>query len=236
LPKRTKSGPLAIPNFLGLEDKLLTAARERVRPYFIAAMAFAWSAMLAFAASAQVFSATAVKAAFLHRFASYVEWPAEAMGDGPFVIAVAGADEVAANLDRLLPGLAVQGRPAQVRRVTRAEELDGVHILYLGPDSAARTPELRAAAANRPILLVTDGENDFAGGGIINFVQSGTRVRFEVSLAAAERARLRIDSALLPVASRVERAPQAWFDSHPPRRLAVANGWGAAFLVRRTVS
>src|SRR5689334_17560040 len=180
-------------------------------------MAFA-SAMVAPFASAQVFSATAVKAAFLHRFASYVEWPREAMGEGPFIIAVAGADDVAANLDMLLQGLAVQGRPAEVRRVTRVEELEGVHILYLGPDSASRTRELRAATTNRPILVVTDGENGFAGGGIINFVQSGSRVRFEVSLLAAERARLRIDSALLPVAARVQREPQAWFDEHLPRR------------------
>jgi len=187
-------------------------------------------------ASAQVFSATAVKAAFLHRFASYVEWPADAMGGGPFIIAVAGADEVATQLDVLLPGLAVQGRPAEVRRVTRATELDGVHILYLGPDSAARTRELRDAAINRPILLVTDGENGFAGGGIINFVQSGSRVRFEVSLTAAERARLKIDSALLPVAARVERPPQAWLEPRPLRRAAFANrldGLRAALDVRR---
>src|SRR5689334_3335057 len=103
-------------------------------------MAFA-SAMVAPFASAQVFSATAVKAAFLHRFASYVEWPAEAMGDGPFVIAIAGADDVAASLDMLLPGLAVQGRPAEVRRVMRADEIAGVHILYLGPGNAALTRE-----------------------------------------------------------------------------------------------
>ena len=203
--------------FRAPKDRLLTTARERVRPYFIAAMAFA-AAMVAPVASAQVFSATAVKAAFLHRFASYVEWPPEAMGEGPFVIAIAGADDVAANLDMLLPGLEVQGRPAEVRRVTRADEIDGVHILYLGPGNAALTRELRDAAITRPILLVTDGESDFGGGAIINFVQSGSRVRFEVSLIAAERARLRIDSALLPVAARVQREPQAWFDQHLPRR------------------
>ena len=213
----------------------MTTARERVRPYFIAAMAFA-SAMVAPVASAQVFSAAAVKAAFLHRFASYVEWPAEAMGDRAFVIAVASADEVAAHLDMLLPGLAVQGRATEVRRVTRVEELDGVHILYLGPDSAARTRELRDAAIARPILLVTDGESDFGGGAIINFVEAGSRVRFEVSLTAAERARLRIDSALLPVAARVEREPQAWLDARHLRRVAFLNrpdGWQAALEPRR---
>lgn len=178
-------------------------------------------------AIAQVFSASAVKAAFLHRFASYVEWPSDALRDGPFVIAVYGADEVATQLDELLPGLEVQGRPAQVRRVTSATELEGVHILYIGPASEARAGELRDAAIARPILLVTDGEDGLAGGAIINFLVMGNRVRFEVSLTAAERARLKIDSALLPVAARVEREPQA-FEEQLRWQFAFSNtpnGW-----------
>jgi hypothetical protein len=178
-------------------------------------------------AIAQGFSASAVKAAFLHRFASYVEWPSDALRDGPFVIAVYGADEVATHLDELLPSLSVQGRPAEVRRITSATELDGVHILYLGPGNEARARELRDAAIARPILLVTDGEDGLGGGAIINFLVMGNRVRFEVSLTAAERARLRIDSALLPVAARVEREPQA-FEEQLRWQFAFSNppdGW-----------
>jgi hypothetical protein len=211
----------------------LTTAMERVRSYLFAILAGA--AMLPAGASAQVFSASAVKAAFLHRFASYVEWPSEAMGNGPFVIAVYGADEVATQLDELLPGLEVQGRPAQVRRVTSATELDGVHILYIGPGSEERARELRDAAVARPILLVTDGEDGFGGGAIINFLQLENRVRFEVSLRAAERARLRIDSALLPVAARVEREPQA-FDERQRWQFAFAErpaGWQLLLAARR---
>jgi hypothetical protein len=160
-------------------------------------------------AEGQAFSAEAVKAAFLHRFAAYVEWPPGALAAGPFVIAVAGADEVADHLDELLPTINVQGRPAVVRRITRPAELDGTHMLYVGPRMLARTSELRAAAKERPILLVTDDDDDFEGGGVINFVESDDRVRFEISLTAAGRVGLRIDSSLLPVAVRVEREPQA---------------------------
>jgi hypothetical protein len=169
----------------------------------------AMSAVFAPAAHGQVFSADAVKAAFLHRFASYIEWPPEAMGEGPFVIAVAGGEEVARHLDSLLPGIAVHGRRAEVRRVTRATELTGVHIFYVGADMLGRTRELRAAAMDQPILVVTDGDTGFDGGGAINFLEAERRVRFEVSLPAAERNRLRVDSALLQVAARVERGPQA---------------------------
>ena len=171
--------------------------------------------LCAFGASsaiAAVFSADAVKAAFLFRFASYVEWPAEAPSDGPFVFAVASGEEVAKHLEGILPKVTVRGRPAIVRRVTRTEDLDGVHILYVGADSLARTRVLRRAALAKPILIVTDDADGIDAGGVINFIKADRNVRFEISLVAADRARLRIDSALLSVAARVERRPQAATD------------------------
>jgi len=158
---------------------------------------------------AAVFSVDAVKAAFLYRFASYVEWPADDATDS-FVIAVAGAEDVARQLDELLPRTKVHGAAAEVRRITRASELDGVNILFVGRDALARTHSLRAAALTRPILLVTDDEGGFSAGAVINFIEVDRNVRFEISLVAADRAGLKIDSALLSVASRVERRPQAW--------------------------
>ena len=185
-------------------------ARKSVPRALLLAGAFAVSAAMCSLVHAQVFSAAAVKAAFLHRFASYVEWPPEAVGAGPFVIAVMGAEEVARNLEQLLPRMTLQGRRAEVRRITRGTDLEGVHILYIGEQVLARTRDVRAAAMQQPILLVTDGDDGFDAGGVINFLELDNKVRFEISLTAADRARLRIDSALLAVAARVEREPQAW--------------------------
>ena len=176
------------------------------------------AALLAAAqAYAARFSADAVKAAFLFRFASYIDWPEDAVSDGPFVIAVYGAEGVARQLDVLQPKMTAHDRPAQVRRITRVSELDGVQILYVGPtqplvDSRA----LRAAAIERPILIVTDDEYGLDAGGVINFLEEPRNVRFEVSLAAADRARLKIAAALLSVAARVERRPQAALNCGAP--------------------
>jgi hypothetical protein len=159
-------------------------------------------------AQAPVFSIDAVKAAFLHRFASYVEWPQDA-NTKPLIIAVAGADDVAAQLEALLPRVTVRGSPPEVRRISRIPELDGVHILYIGPKALSRTRALRMAALTRPILIVTDDDDGLDAGAVINFFESDRNVRFEISLIAADRARLKIDSALLSVAARVERRPQA---------------------------
>ncbi len=121
-------------------------------------------------AQAAQLTVEAAKAAYLFRFAQYVEWPSLEV-DSPFVIAISGAEDVAVHLEHLLPGMSVNGHRVVVRRVTRPQELDGVHILYIGAKAFARTRALRAQAIERPILVVTDHEFGLDGGGIINFIE-----------------------------------------------------------------
>lgn len=150
------------------------------------------------------FSSDAVKAAYLFRFASYVEWPDSVKVEGPFVIGVIGAEDVAVHLEHLLTGMTVQGRAAKVRRVRTPDDIAGVHILYVGQAVFRSARPMRLRAVGKPILLVTDSHDGLQGGGVINFVEVNRNLRFEISLAAAERSGLKIDSALLAVAVRVE--------------------------------
>lgn len=160
---------------------------------------------MAVSALAAPFSADAVKAAYLFRFASYVEWPDSARKGDAFIIGVVGAEDVAVHLERLLTGMTVRGRPAKVRRVRSAEDLAGAHILYVGARVFRSSRPLRLRAIEKPILLVTDVREGLEGGGVINFMEVNRNLRFEISLDAADRAGLRIDSALLAVAARVDR-------------------------------
>lgn len=176
---------------------------RRSRPFARVATALAFGALAAAGAAAADYPEDAVKAAFLHRFAAYVEWPATAGSPTSFVIGVAGADGVHQQLERLLPQVAVQQRPARVIAVTRPEQVAPVRILYIGPQGGARRRALIDATARRNILVVTDAVDGLDAGGAINFVRDGRRVRFEISLSAAERHGLRIKSDLLTVATRV---------------------------------
>lgn len=167
----------------------------------------AWFALVlgAFGAtsSAAEYSADAVKATYLFRFASYVQWP-EAARTGDFVIGVVGDEEVAGHLERLVNRMVIDGRHAKVRRVRAARDVDGIHILYVGSKAFRSSRSLRLLAIRKPILMVTDSEDGIAGGGVINFVEVNRNLRFEISLDAADRGGLKIDSALLSVAARVE--------------------------------
>jgi hypothetical protein len=146
-----------------------------------------------------------IKAAFLYKFGSFVEWPAETFAgpDGGFVIGVMGADAVAAELERITAGRTIQERAVTVRRVRRGEPLGRLQILFIGDTESARLAEIAAATRGRPVLLVTESENSISRGSMINFVEIENKVRFDVAPAPAERDQLKISARLLSVARKV---------------------------------
>jgi hypothetical protein len=144
-----------------------------------------------------------VKAAFLFKFLSFVEWPPEALRDAPIVIAVVGSEEVAAELQEIVPGRNVQGRPVAVRRVREGEPIPLAQLLFFGRGESARLRDVVRSAATQPLLIVCDWEGALEQGAVVNFVRSDARVRFEIALDAAERRNLRISSRMLAVAQSV---------------------------------
>jgi hypothetical protein len=170
-------------------------------------LATLWLAALACAAAglahAQQASEAAVKAAFIYRFANYVEWPESAFApDAPFTIGVAGADEVAAELEKIVPGRTVNGRRVVMRRIAEGESARGLHVLFIG--KGVSNPRALLRSAQSPgLLVVTEGEHGLELGSAINLVVADDRVAFEVSLDAAERNGLRISARMLAVARRV---------------------------------
>lgn len=146
-----------------------------------------------------------VKAAFLYKFLGYIEWPPTAFPkpDSPFVIGVVGADSVATELTQIASGRTVNNRPVTVRRINERDPLSGIHLVFIGRSAAPRQPQLLAAAQQNSIVTVTETEDALAHGSVINFRLSDGRVRFEVSLAAAEKSDLKLSSRMLAVASSV---------------------------------
>jgi hypothetical protein len=91
--------------------------------------------------------------------------------------------------------------------VKGGDSLAGLQVLYVGNGTAEELPQSLAPARSLPILVVTDAPGALASGSVINFTVERDRVRFEVSLPAAERNGLKLSSRLLAVAQRVERGP-----------------------------
>ncbi len=173
--------------------------------YCTAVAAALWAAgSLLGAAAADGYSEDAVKAAFLYRFAGYVEWPSASDSAEPFTIALLRAEAVGAQLQRFLPGHLVNGRVARVRIINSIHELADAQMLYVGSSPQGSLRQLLAPIKDKPVLVVTDDERGLEQGGMINFLNVDQRIRFEVSLLSSDRAGLKISAELLSVAARVE--------------------------------
>jgi hypothetical protein len=147
----------------------------------------------------------AVKAEFVLRFAAYVEWPEQIAPDGHFKIAVLGAGEIGRRLQNLAEGRYVMNRPVQVRRITNVRDAGDAQVLYVGADRRDSLRQILAPLAGESVLVISDEEDALESGSTINLRMADRHVRFEVSLAAARQARLKISSELLALAVRVQK-------------------------------
>ena len=145
-----------------------------------------------------------MKAAYLYRFLSFVEFPPTSFDrpDSPIVIGVLGAEDVLQELAAIVPGRVAQGRPVAVRRVADAAAAAGVHLLYIGRGQAAQLARLPLV---RGQLVVSDWTGALDHGAVVNFVRQEGRVRFEVAMEAAARRDIKISSRMLAVASSVRQ-------------------------------
>ena len=149
-----------------------------------------------------------VKAAYLYKFGSYVDWPEQAFaGDkAPLWIGVIDAGTLAEDLSAMVVGRSVNGRPLQIRRLQPGDSLDGLNVLFVGRSHNARLADILAAAKTQPILTVTEAHNALSLGGMINFVLVEGRLRFEVAPRTAALSHLSISARLLAAAYKVDGA------------------------------
>ncbi len=155
-------------------------------------------------ANAQVYSESAVKAAYLYRFADYIDWPSAVESRLQFIIAVFNDDEVAAELMRLLSTHSIKNVPAQVHKINSISEIGDAQIVYIGAGYNGDLRKIIARIVSRPVLIVTNRIDALDAGSAINFVDADHKVRFEASLIATKQVGLKISPELLSVATRVE--------------------------------
>ncbi len=150
-----------------------------------------------------------VKAAYLLKFAAFVEWPEASFrsSHAALVIGVAGGEALAEQLERMVAGRHVHGHPVTVRRVRSGDALTGLHILFVdqGLERGAALA-LYGAARGQSLLTVTDAADGLAQGAMIAFIVADDRLRFEVGLRLAQSSGLRISARMLAVAHKVQGA------------------------------
>lgn len=142
-----------------------------------------------------------VKAAFLFYFASYVEWPPSARSTVSF--ALLNAPDVELEFERFASGRTIHGKPISVRHLDTIDDLRDDDVLFIGSRENSRLPEL-IQAIDGATLIVSDAPDGLSAGAMVNFLLVDQRVRFEISVPAAEAAGLVLSSRLLSAALHVQ--------------------------------
>lgn len=146
-----------------------------------------------------------VKAAYLYKFGSYVEWPERAFpqSDNTIKIGIIGAGPLADELTQMVAGRSINGRQMSVRKMKPGDSHAGLHILFIGSASNDRLAEILAAVKGSPVLTITEAEDGLSLGAMINFVIVDGKLRFEVAPRTAQQGNLSISARLLSAALKV---------------------------------
>jgi hypothetical protein len=183
---------------------LVTEAMRRLRLVLSSAACapLAILLLMATAAPAQDVTEPALKAAFIYNFAKFTEWPADAIGAAePWVLCVIGDAAIASELTRAVTGRTMAGHSIGVSSAAPAGPArGGCHVLYVSGMTASQAETIVAALQDAPVLTISDVAGFIQLGGIAQFYFEQGRLRFNVHVEAARRARLQISSRLLTLA------------------------------------
>jgi hypothetical protein len=153
-------------------------------------------------AEAQSASEYEVKAAFLYKFASFVEWPSTVRA--PICIGVLGADRFGKSLDRVVRGKQVGNRGFAIRRFSTAGAAAHCEILFISASEEGKYHEILKLLRGKPVLTVSEIPGFCEHGGAINLKVVDSKIRFEINPAAGQRSGLHFSSKLLSLAKVIE--------------------------------
>jgi hypothetical protein len=144
-----------------------------------------------------------LKAALLHKFVKYVEWPTARFSDAsaPIVIGVLGKDPFGEILERTFGGKKHGERPFELARLKDVEDCRRCHVLFVPQEERSQEKRLLQAVAGQSVLVVGESTGFAARGGTINFyIEDEKHLRFEINAEAAKAEGLAISSNLLKLA------------------------------------
>jgi hypothetical protein len=150
-----------------------------------------------------------VKAAYLYNFGRFVEWPSRpgAPQTQSFDICLVGQDRFGAALNNTLADETIAGKSVAVKRLQTPQDATTCQILFISASEEYQLKHILTVLNGSSVLTVSDMPEFSRRGGMVQFIVDGSRVRFEINLASAERVGLTLSSELLKLAVNVRKSP-----------------------------
>ena len=143
-----------------------------------------------------------IESAILYNFFNYITWPGY---DAPEDLlkpnlCVYGNDPILKYLDYVRQKMAYE-RALNIRRLTESAELKGCQMVYIRDATPVQAAKLLAAEG---VLTVSNRPDFIEEGGMIELIESGGRIVFEINSTELSKAGFQASSRLLALARKVE--------------------------------
>ena len=164
------------------------------------------SSLFASFVRAQELDERAIRVAYVFNLTKYVEWP---RAGNRLVVCFVGDGPMGEALEKMLAGKTSDSRLIQVVLSPKDEDLDQCAVIYVGDSSPQKIRATLDHLRNKSVLTVGNTESFPKSGGMIGLVRVGQQVQMIVNLDAVERARLKISSRVLNLATIVHDVSEA---------------------------
>jgi len=150
-----------------------------------------------------------VKAAFIYNFTKFIDWPENKATNGNelITIGIIGKDPFKKAFEPIKSKQS-NGKIAlkhfdSFTKLKKAETLKKCHILFICSSEKNNLKNILTVLKDSSVLTIADTKGFLEAGVIINFVIEEKKVGFEVNLAIANKAGLKIRSRLLRLAKKI---------------------------------
>lgn len=150
------------------------------------------------------------KAYFLAQFPRFIDWPDTAFSSAqaPFLICILGEFSLGPSLAEFMRGTLAQGRRVEIRSVRPEQDLRACQILFITQSKRKMYGKVLEVVRGSNVLTIGETPDFIDAGGGVSLLFELAILHFEVNLAAANGANLRISSGMLSLARRVINIPE----------------------------
>lgn len=156
-----------------------------------------------------------IKAAFIYNFIKFIDWQEHCLPEknGTITIGVLGKNPFNNSFEPITKKK-VKNKKVTVRyfpgfeKITDKISLKECHVLFICGSEKDHLKDVVEIVKDSCILTVGEMDGLLKAGGIIKFSMHKKKVRFEINLTAAKRAKLEIRSQLLRLAKKVVKPSQ----------------------------
>jgi len=173
--------------------------------HLVLAVFSGWLLFCAPAAVGQDVTESSLKAAFIHNFVKFTEWPREALPPaGPLVVCVVADASFGDALGNYVKGHPVDGHDIVVSRIAADGMPQPCHLLYVSGITAKQAAQVVAGLKRAPVLTLSDVDQFVRVGGMAQLYFEEGRIRFRINLENTRRTGLQFSSKLLSLATLVK--------------------------------